>query len=96
MLQRTVWSTSKRIFWKKIVHFTIYSICAPYSPIKSFVSLTFVKNKNANVYEKHILIIELADITLLRYTGKPHQGNAGKDRQGSIGQVRSRTTQKPK
>lgn len=23
MLQRTVWSTSKRIFWKKIVHFTI-------------------------------------------------------------------------
>ena len=59
-----------------------YSICAPYSPIKSFVSLTFVKNRNANVYEKHILIIELADITPLRYTGKPHQGNAGKDRQG--------------
>ena len=67
-----------------------------YSPIKSFVSLTFVKNRNANVYEKHILIIELADITPLRYTGNPHQGNAGKDRQGSIGQVRSRTTQKLK
>lgn len=46
------------------------------------------------MYMKHILIIELADTTPLRYTGKPYQGNAGKDRQGSIEQVRSRTTQK--
>ena len=96
MLQRAVWSTSKRIFWKKIVHFTILlHLCTIFS-YKKLCFPYICKNRNANVYEKHILIIELADITPLRYTGKPHQGNAGKDRQGSIGQVRSRTTQKLK
>lgn len=63
MLQRAVWSTSKRIFWKKIVHFTILlHLCTIFS-YKKLCFLTFVKNRNANVYEKHILIIELADIT---------------------------------
>lgn len=48
------------------------------------------------MYMKNTFLLLSWLILLLRYTGKPHQGNAGKDRQGSIGQVRSRTTQKLK
>ena len=42
------------------------------------------------------LLAELADITPPPVYRQTPSGNAGKDRQRSIGQVRSRTTQKPK
>lgn len=57
MLQRAVWSTSKRIFWKKIVHFTILlHLCT----IVSYKKLCFpyiCKNRNANVYENTFLLL---------------------------------------
>ena len=52
MLQRAVWSTSKRIFWKKIVHFTILlHLCTIFSYKKlCFPYISSMKSKTATIF----------------------------------------------